>query len=174
MFATRLRRGHTPAVMVSAQHLVRHLRTTARSGVADDHLVAVTHDHALEGPGLVSPAAAAPAQCGDLEDFHPIRQLDQPGRAGKQPGPEVGGDPERVDVNAELWFEQSVSIGAMMRWKEGFGVQATYRHQMQWRFHYAVDFPLNGLANRNFGSHEIGLTWDFGRKPIAYQSPRYF
>lgn len=86
----------------------------------------------------------------------------------------VQGAPMTVDFNVELWFEQSVSIGAMMRWKEGFGVQATYRHQMQWRFHYAVDFPLNGLANRNFGSHEIGLTWDFGRKPIAYQSPRYF
>ena len=86
----------------------------------------------------------------------------------------VQGAPMTVDVNAELWFEESVSLGAMMRWKEGFGVQATYRHQMEWRFHYAVDFPLNGLANRNFGSHEIGLTWDFGRKPIAYQSPRYF
>jgi type IX secretion system PorP/SprF family membrane protein len=86
----------------------------------------------------------------------------------------VQGAPMTVDVNAELWFEESVSLGAMMRWKEGFGVQATYRHQMEWRFHYAVDFPLNGLADRNFGSHEIGLTWDFGRKPIAYQSPRYF
>jgi type IX secretion system PorP/SprF family membrane protein len=86
----------------------------------------------------------------------------------------VQGAPMTLDMNAELWFAESLSLGGMMRWKEGFGIQATYRHLMQWRFHYAVDFPLNGLANRNFGSHEIGLTWDFGRKPIAYQSPRYF
>lgn len=86
----------------------------------------------------------------------------------------VADAPMTVDVNVECWFLDVISVGIMNRWKEGMGVQASYRFKDGWRFHYAVDFPLNGLMTRSFGSHEIGLAWDYGKKPDAFKSPRYF
>ena len=86
----------------------------------------------------------------------------------------VSGAPFAMDVGVEAWFMERYSIGTMMRWKEGFGFQLSYYIDESWRVYYAVDFPLNGLADRNFGSHEIGVSWDFGFKRTAYQSPRYF
>lgn len=82
--------------------------------------------------------------------------------------------PAVVDLNLECWFLDVLSIGAMARWREGVGVQTSYRFKEGWRFHYAVDFPTNGLMTRSFGSHEIGLAWDLGKRSVAYQSPRYF
>jgi len=54
------------------------------------------------------------------------------------------------------------------------GVQTSYLFRDGWRVHYGVDFPLNGLMSRTFGSHEIGLAWDFGQRPVAFTNPRYF
>lgn len=86
----------------------------------------------------------------------------------------VGGAPMTMDLGGEVWMDDFVSLGAMLRWREGIGFQASYRHDASWRFYYALDIPLNGLMNRNFGSHEIGLTWDFGPMRPAFQSPRFF
>ena len=82
--------------------------------------------------------------------------------------------PSSVDVNAEVWFKESISVGLMARFREGMGVQTSYRFKDGWRVHYGVDFPLNGIMSRTFGSHEIGLAWDFGLRPVAYTNPRYF
>ena len=71
-------------------------------------------------------------------------------------------------------MDDFISVGAMVRWREGIGFQASYRHDAAWRFYYALDVPLNGLINRNFGSHEIGISWDFGPMRPAFQSPRFF
>ena len=86
----------------------------------------------------------------------------------------VSGAPMTLDINGEIWFYDLIALGAMCRFNEGFGFQGSYLFRDEWRFHYAVDFPLNGLMNGSFGSHEIGIAWDFGRKPLAYKSPRYF
>ena len=45
---------------------------------------------------------AAPAQRLDLQHLDPVGQLDQPLGAGEQPGAEVGGDAEGVDVDPQL------------------------------------------------------------------------
>ena len=82
--------------------------------------------------------------------------------------------PGVVDVNIEIWLFEVLSLGAMARYGEGVGVQTSYRFKEGWRFHYAVYFPTNGLMTRSFGSHEIGLAWDSGKRSVAYQSPRYF
>lgn len=82
--------------------------------------------------------------------------------------------PMVLDVNAECWFFDVLSVGAMVRVTEGMGLQASYRFKDGFRFHYAVDFPTNGLMMRSFGSHEIGVAWDYGKRPVAYKSPRHF
>ena len=82
--------------------------------------------------------------------------------------------PAIMDMNVECWLYDVLSVGAMVRWAEGMGFQASYRFKEGFRAHYAVDFPLNGLMNRSFGSHEIGLSWDYGTRNVAYRSPRYF
>jgi hypothetical protein len=46
--------------------------------------------------------APAPAQRLDLQQLHPVGELDEPARPGEELGPEVGGDPEGVHVDAEL------------------------------------------------------------------------
>jgi len=94
----------------------------------------------------------------------------------------VSGAPMTADFGVEAWVLDKYSLGAMVRWREGIGFQASYAlddhgsipYNDQLRVYYAVDFPLNGLANRNFGSHELGISWDFGYRRNAYQSPRYF
>jgi len=86
----------------------------------------------------------------------------------------VSGAPAVIDVNAECWLYDVLSFGAMARIGEGVGLQASYRFKDGFRFHYAVDFPTNGLMTRSFGSHEIGLAWDYGKRPVAYKSPRHF
>jgi type IX secretion system PorP/SprF family membrane protein len=86
----------------------------------------------------------------------------------------VADAPNSMDLNVECWFYDVISAGAMCRFNEGMGWQASYRFKEGWRFHYAVDFPLNGLMSRSFGSHEIGIAWDYGQVPIAFKSPRYF
>ena len=86
----------------------------------------------------------------------------------------VAGAPAVMDLNAECWFYDVLSVGAMARIGEGMGIQASYRFKDGFRFHYAVDFPTNGLMLRSFGSHEIGVAWDYGKRPVAYKSPRHF
>ena len=46
--------------------------------------------------------AAAPAQRLDLEQLHPVGELDQPPATREQLGAEVGGDAEGVHVDVEL------------------------------------------------------------------------
>jgi len=86
----------------------------------------------------------------------------------------VSGAPAVIDLNAECWLYDVLSFGAMSRIGEGVGLQASYRFKDGFRFHYAVDFPTNGLMTRTFGSHEIGLAWDYGKRSVAYKSPRHF
>ena len=86
----------------------------------------------------------------------------------------VADAPSSVDMNLELWIQETLSVGTMVRFNEGMGVQGSYRFKDGWRVHYGVDFPLNGLMQRSFGSHELGIAWDFGKRPVAFVNPRYF
>lgn len=82
--------------------------------------------------------------------------------------------PKALDVNVECWFFDVLAVGAFARVNEGLGLQATYRVKEAFRVHYGVDFPTNGLMHRSFGSHEVGLAWDYGKRPVHYISPRHF
>lgn len=82
--------------------------------------------------------------------------------------------PKALDVNVECWLYDVLSLGVFARFNEGAGVQATYLVNGGLRVHYGVDFPTNGLMHRSFGSHEIGVAWDYGQRPVHYVSPRHF
>ena len=82
--------------------------------------------------------------------------------------------PKALDLNVECWFYDVLSMGVFARINEGAGLQATYRINESLRVHYGVDFPTNGLMHRSFGSHEIGVAWDAGKRPVHYISPRHF
>ena len=105
------RRGrHAAPVVRAAQHLVRHdvpalacwALTCALSHIAHHHLLALGDHQAVDGARVVGGPGAAPAQGLDLQHLDPVGELHQAGAARKQPGAEVGGDPERVDVDAQL------------------------------------------------------------------------
>ena len=82
--------------------------------------------------------------------------------------------PKALDLNVECWLYEVLSIGAFARLNEGAGLQATYRVNGGLRVHYGVDFPTNGLMHRSFGSHEIGVAWEYGKRPVDCISPRHF
>ena len=96
--------GHPPAVVLSAEHLVRdQRRELARDcGVADHHLLALEHHLAIDGPGVVGRAGAAPAERVHLQHLDLVAQLDQPLRAREQPGLEIGQDADREHVDLQL------------------------------------------------------------------------
>ena len=74
----------------------------AAGRVPDDDLLALDDHDAVDDAGVVGGLAAAPAQRLDLEQLHPVGELDEPPRAGEELGAEVGGDAEGVDVDVEL------------------------------------------------------------------------
>ena len=95
---------HATPVVAPAEHLVadRRLGMIVVLDVADhDHLALGDH-LAVLGARVVGGAVAAPAQRLDLQGVHAVGQLDEPLRALEEPGPEVGEDAEREDVDRQL------------------------------------------------------------------------
>jgi tRNA A-37 threonylcarbamoyl transferase component Bud32 len=92
--------GHPAPVGAPAEHLVADLRRGR--DVPDDHLRALHHHHPADGAGVVGGAGTAPAQRLDLEGLHPVGEFDEPLRGREEPGAEVGGDAEGVDVQVEF------------------------------------------------------------------------
>lgn len=86
----------------------------------------------------------------------------------------VANAPVTADVNANLFFYRKFWFGGMYRYNESIGVNTAYQIKESLMFGYSFDYPINGLSSvRNFGSHEIMLSYIFG-KNRAYGSPRYF
>lgn len=86
----------------------------------------------------------------------------------------VSNAPITADVNANLFLYKKIWFGGMYRFNESIGMNAAYQIKEAFMFGYSFDYPINGLSSvRNFGSHEIMLSYIFG-KNRAYGSPRYF
>jgi hypothetical protein len=93
-------------VVLPAEHLVGdvHVRVVVVGllDVADHDDVALDDHHAVLGTGVVGGALAAPAQRLDLQDVHPVGELDETRGAGEHQRAEVGEDPEGEDVDLQL------------------------------------------------------------------------
>ncbi|MEY4604873.1 MAG: hypothetical protein RIT43_2165 [Bacteroidota bacterium] len=86
----------------------------------------------------------------------------------------VVGAPVTVDVNANLFLYKKVWIGGMYRYNESVGVNAAYQIKESFMFGYGFDYPINALSSvRNFGSHELMLSYLFG-KNRKDSAPKYF
>ena len=93
---------HPPHVVAAAEHLVLDEPDRSARGVADDDLLPLDDHHPVDDAGGVGGLAPAPAQRLDLQQLHPVGELDEAARPGEELGPEVCGDPEGVHVDAEL------------------------------------------------------------------------
>jgi len=86
----------------------------------------------------------------------------------------VGGAPLQADINANLWFKDTFSIGMSYRTKADisflFEVQATD----QIRVGYTYDRSLTKLVQFNSGSHEIMLRYEFGFSKNNFITPRRY
>ena len=73
-----------------------------RRGVGDDDGLTGTHHHPVHDAGVEQPREPAPAEHLHLDPLDVVGDLQQPLGAGEQPRAEVGGQPERVDVDVPL------------------------------------------------------------------------
>lgn len=84
----------------------------------------------------------------------------------------VTGAPITADINANMWFYNTVSIGLSYRTSEMMVGMLEFQLNKQLRFGYAYDWTLSELNNK--GSHELMLRYEFGFEKKRMVSPRYF
>ena len=74
--------------------------------------------------------------------------------------------PVTFDITSSVIFYDKFMIGANYRFNESIGVNANFKVGKKWVFGYAYDFPINDVAFKQWGTHEvmIGLCLGQGRK----------
>jgi len=82
--------------------------------------------------------------------------------------------PVTVDANLNLLLYNKLWLGALYRYREAVGLSAVFKIREFMQIGYSYDFPVNGLATYQAGSHEILLQFDVKFKNSIYTSPRYF
>lgn len=84
--------------------------------------------------------------------------------------------PVEFDINLNLLYNNMFWVGGSYR--TGYGVVALIEVQAFkfMRIGYAFDYPVQtAIRNYQYGSHEIMLAFDFGKKNnLKIRSPRYF
>jgi type IX secretion system PorP/SprF family membrane protein len=93
-----------------------------------------------------------------------------------------------VDFNLNLWIKDRVAVGASWRTNNNNFNNSVFANQNgdavigmlelqlsdQLKLGYAYDFALNGLQNRQQGTHEVMLRYEFGYRKAKILTPRYF
>jgi type IX secretion system PorP/SprF family membrane protein len=82
--------------------------------------------------------------------------------------------PLSLDLNVSAFLYKQFWLGVLYRYNEGVGINCAYAPTDRWSLGYAYELPVNKLIYRNWGSHEICLTFDLRSKLNAFISPRYF
>ena len=82
--------------------------------------------------------------------------------------------PLSLDLNLSAFVYEKYWLGVLFRLNEGIGMNFAYAPNNSWSVGYAYELPLNRLVYRNWGSHEVCLTFDLQTKHNAFISPRYF
>ncbi|SFN02998.1 type IX secretion system membrane protein, PorP/SprF family [Chitinophaga sp. YR627] len=86
----------------------------------------------------------------------------------------VRGAPVQVDINANLWIRDVISVGASYRTGDAICGLAEVQINDQFRLGYAYDHTVSKLVKYNQGTHEIMLRYEFGWEKGRVLSPRYF
>lgn len=82
--------------------------------------------------------------------------------------------PLQADINCNLLIKNTFWVGASFRSGDAIVGLLEYNIGNDFRVGYAYDFTTSQLNNYNSGSHEIMLSFKFGKDPIKTKSPRYF
>ncbi len=86
----------------------------------------------------------------------------------------VSGAPVEVDINANLWIQNTISFGASYRTGDAIVGMVELQMNKQLRFGYAYDKTFSNLGTLNNGTHELMLRMEFGSSATRVSSPRYF
>lgn len=86
----------------------------------------------------------------------------------------VKGAPVEADLNAMLWINDVIAIGAQYRTSADVAGILEVQATAQIRIGYSYDYSTTRLRNFNSGSHEIMLRYEFGFERGKILSPRYF
>ncbi len=82
--------------------------------------------------------------------------------------------PFQADINCNLLIRNTFWIGASYRTGDAIVGIFEYNIGSQFRIGYSYDFTTSELNDYNNGSHEIMLSYKFGKDPIKTKTPRYF
>lgn len=84
----------------------------------------------------------------------------------------VDGAPPQIDINANVWLHDIVSLGVSYRTRNTMVGMFELQITEQLRFGYAYDLSLSSLKSQ--GSHEFMLRYEFGYNRKNVLSPRHF
>jgi type IX secretion system PorP/SprF family membrane protein len=85
----------------------------------------------------------------------------------------VSGAPLIVDVSANFWINEKVTLGTAYRWDDALSFLAGFQISKSFYLGYAYDLNTTGLNNYTGGSHEFFLRYELNRVGKIL-SPRFF
>lgn len=86
----------------------------------------------------------------------------------------VANSPLELDLNAALFFNKTIWLGAGYRTGDAVIFMLEYVSRKGMRIGYAYDLTVTELSRVNTGSHEIMLGFDLGLTKTKIITPRYF
>ncbi|MCH2214398.1 MAG: type IX secretion system membrane protein PorP/SprF [Flavobacteriales bacterium] len=86
----------------------------------------------------------------------------------------LNGSPLQADINCNLLIKNTFWIGASYRTGDAVIGILEYNIGNDLRIGYAYDFTTTAIGDYSSGSHELMLSYKFGRDPVKTKSPRYF
>lgn len=86
----------------------------------------------------------------------------------------VKGAPIEADINATLWINNVLALGAQYRTEASVAGLVELQVTPQFKIGYSYDLSTTKLVRYNSGSHEILLRYEFGFEKGKILSPRYF
>jgi type IX secretion system PorP/SprF family membrane protein len=82
--------------------------------------------------------------------------------------------PVQADINVHFLFNKIIWLGASYRTENILVLMLEVNATRSLRFGYAFDLNLGEIVTYSSGSHEIMLSYDFGKTIVKSSSPRYF
>ncbi len=86
----------------------------------------------------------------------------------------ISGAPINLDLSLATIYQERFVIGAMYRLQSAFGVFVQYQINEKFRISLASDFSTQAIRSYNYGTYEIGLSYDLSLKFHKGQTFRYF
>ncbi|MFD0864054.1 type IX secretion system membrane protein PorP/SprF [Sungkyunkwania multivorans] len=85
----------------------------------------------------------------------------------------VGGSPLQIDLSANVWYKEKLSLGLAYRWSAALSALVGFQVSDGLMIGYGYDADTTELGNFNSGSHEIFLRFEiFSNQSV--ESPRFF